>query len=48
VEFAENICRKTGIWVLRLEVEEKNKAAQSLYDSLGFKRDARYMYTKKM
>lgn len=48
VEFAEGICRKMGIKALRLEVEEKNKVAQSLYASLEFKRDVRYLYTKRL
>ncbi len=47
VEFAERACRQMGVKALRLEVEEKNRAAQSLYDALGFKRDTRYLYTKR-
>jgi len=46
MEFAEEICRKIGIKALRLEVGEVNKAAQSLYESAGLKRDARYLFTK--
>ena len=46
MEFAEEICRKTGIKAMRLEVGETNKAAQSLYKAVGFKRDARYLFTK--
>ena len=46
VAFAEEICRKTGIKALRLEVGEKNDAAQALYNSLGFKRDVRHLFTK--
>lgn len=48
VEFAESICRKMGVKALRLEVEQKNKTAQSLYDSLEFKREVRYLYTKRL
>jgi|SRR5215469_7467291 len=46
VEFAQGVCQKSGIKAIRLEVGMGNEAAQSLYDSLGFARDARYMYTK--
>ena len=46
VEFAETVCRKMGIKSLRLEVIRRNKAAQALYDSAGFIREARYLYTK--
>ena len=46
VEFAERVCKKMGIKALRLEVVEDNKIAQSLYASLGFKRDVRYLFTK--
>jgi GNAT superfamily N-acetyltransferase len=48
IEFAEGICRKMGIKALRLEVEEGNKVAQSLYNSLGFHRDLRYLFTKRL
>jgi ribosomal protein S18 acetylase RimI-like enzyme len=48
VEFAETVCRKMGIKSLRLEVIKKNKVAQSLYDSMGFEQEARYLYTKRM
>jgi ribosomal protein S18 acetylase RimI-like enzyme len=48
VEFAETVCRKMGIKSLRLEVIRKNKAAQALYDSMGFQREERYLYTKRM
>jgi ribosomal protein S18 acetylase RimI-like enzyme len=48
IEFAEGICRKTGIKALRLEVEESNQVAQSLYNSLGFHRDLRYLFTKRL
>jgi ribosomal protein S18 acetylase RimI-like enzyme len=48
VEFAETICRKMGIKSLRLEVTKKNKAAQALYDSMGFEREERYLYTKRI
>jgi len=46
MKFAEEICKKTGIKAMRLEVGETNKAAQSLYEAVGFKRDARYLFTK--
>lgn len=48
VEFAETVCRKMGIKNLRLEVIRKNKAAQALYDSSGFQREERYLYTKRI
>jgi ribosomal protein S18 acetylase RimI-like enzyme len=48
VEFAEALCRKMGVHALRLEVLTRNKAAQSLYDSLGFEHHERYLYTKRM
>jgi ribosomal protein S18 acetylase RimI-like enzyme len=48
VEFAETVSRKMGIKSLRLEVIRKNKAAQALYDSMGFQREERYLYTKRM
>ena len=48
VEFAEEICRKTGIKALRLETAHSNTAAQSLYESTGFTRDERYLFTKWM
>lgn len=48
VGFAESICRKTGIKDLRLEVAQRNRAAQALYDSTGFKREPRYLYTKQV
>lgn len=47
VEFAEGICRKMGIKALRLEVGEGNKVAQTLYSSLGFRRDVRALFTKR-
>src|SRR5215471_14846067 len=46
IEFVQEICKKTGIKALRLEVGEANEAAQALYNSLGFKRDIRYLFTK--
>src|SRR5215813_1614236 len=46
VEFAGEICRKTGIKALRLETAHSNKMAQSLYESTGFRRDERYLFTK--
>jgi ribosomal protein S18 acetylase RimI-like enzyme len=48
VQFAETVCRKMGIKSLRLEVIRKNKPAQALYDSMGFAREERYLYTKRM
>lgn len=48
VEFATDICRKMGIKALRLEVGEQNQAAQSLYQSLGFQRDIRALFTKRL
>ena len=48
MEFAETICRKMGIKALRLEVGTVNKVGQSLYDSVGFKREPRYLMTKWM
>lgn len=46
MEFAENVCRKMGIKAMRLEVGTVNKVGQSLYDSVGFKREPRYLMTK--
>jgi len=46
VEFAERICRERGIKTLRLEVGHENAAAQSLYESMGFKRETRHLLTK--
>jgi ribosomal protein S18 acetylase RimI-like enzyme len=37
-----------GIKALRLEVGEQNKVAQSLYQSLGFERDVRHLFTKRL
>lgn len=48
MEFAETICRKMGIKAIRLEVGTVNKVGQSLYDSVGFKREPRYLMTKWM
>jgi ribosomal protein S18 acetylase RimI-like enzyme len=44
--FAEAACRKSGIKALRLEVGEENQAAQALYFSSGFKKDARHLLTR--
>ena len=46
VEFVEGVCRKMGIKALRLEVGQENQAAQSLYRTMGFKQDLRYLFTK--
>ena len=46
IEFAEGICKKMGIKALRLEVEEENQAAQSLYQATGFQRNSRHLFTK--
>ena len=46
VEYAEGVCRKTGIKALRLEVGHENRAAQSLYNALGFHQDDRHLFTK--
>ena len=46
LEFAENICRKSGIQALRMEVAEENQAARTLYSSAGFRRDLRHLFTK--
>jgi ribosomal protein S18 acetylase RimI-like enzyme len=46
LEFAENICRKTGVGALRMEVAHENLAAQNLYRSIGFRRDLRHLFTK--
>jgi ribosomal protein S18 acetylase RimI-like enzyme len=46
LEFAENICRKSGIQALRMEVAEENRAARTLYRSAGFRQDLRHLFTK--
>jgi ribosomal protein S18 acetylase RimI-like enzyme len=46
VAFAEDLCRKAGIHALRLEVRRENQPAQSLYQSAGFKEDARNLMTR--
>jgi ribosomal protein S18 acetylase RimI-like enzyme len=46
VAFAEDLCRKAGIHALRLEVGRENQPAQSLYQSAGFKEDARNLMTR--
>ncbi len=46
VEFAERVCRERGVKTLRLEVGHENAAAQSLYESMGFKRETRHLLTK--
>ncbi len=46
LEFAENICRQTGIKVLRMEVAEENRAARTLYRSTGYRQDLRHLFTK--
>ena len=46
VEFVEGVCKKMGIKALRLEVGQENQAAQSLYRTMGFKQDLRYLFTK--
>ena len=46
VGFAEGICRREGIRVLRLEVGRDNTPAQSLYRQSGFAEEARNLMTK--
>ena len=46
VEFAEGVCQQMGIKALRLEVGQKNEAAQSLYRGAGFKQEERNLFTK--
>ena len=46
VAFAEDLCKKTGIKALRLEVGRENLPAQSLYRAAGFKEDERNLMTK--
>ncbi len=46
VAFAEDLCRKTGVKALRLEVGRENQGAQSLYRAVGFKEDERNLMTK--
>src|SRR5258708_38617557 len=46
VEFAERVCRERRVKTLRLEVGHGNAAAQSLYQSMGFKRETRHLLTK--
>jgi ribosomal protein S18 acetylase RimI-like enzyme len=46
IDFAESVCRRTGIKALRLEVGHENKAAQDLYNAMGFKQEPRRLFTK--
>jgi ribosomal protein S18 acetylase RimI-like enzyme len=46
VPFAEDLCQKSGIRALRLEVGRKNQPAQSLYRTTGFKEEERNLMTK--
>lgn len=46
IAFAKTVCKQKGIRALRLEVGEENHAAQGLYRSSGFAKDARYLYTQ--
>lgn len=46
VAFAEDLCRKTGVKALRLEVGRENQGAQSLYRAAGLKEDERNLMTK--
>lgn len=46
VAFAEELCKKTGIKAVRLEVGRENQPAQSLYNAAGFKQDERNLMTK--
>ncbi|MBZ5522773.1 MAG: GNAT family N-acetyltransferase [Acidobacteriia bacterium] len=48
LEFAEGICRKTGIQALRLEAAHGNNIAHALYNSMGFQQDMRHLFTKWM
>jgi ribosomal protein S18 acetylase RimI-like enzyme len=48
IEYAETVCRTRGYQYLRLEVNKQNKAARALYDFMGFKREQRYLYTKRI
>jgi ribosomal protein S18 acetylase RimI-like enzyme len=48
IEYADTVCRARGFQYLRLEVNKQNKAAQALYDFMGFKREQRYLYTKRI
>ena len=46
LEAVEEICRERGIKALRLEVEESNLHAQTLYRSSGFESHDRHLMTK--
>src|SRR5215475_1929874 len=46
VGFAEGICRREGIAVLRLEVGRENAPAKALYEKSGFAEDPRNLMTK--
>ena len=46
VAFSEDLCKKSGIRALRLEVGRENQPAQSLYLAAGFKVDERNLMTK--
>lgn len=46
LEAVETICREHGLKALRLEVEESNMHAHSLYRSSGFESHDRYLMTK--
>ena len=46
VAFAEDLCRKSGVKALRLEVGRENQGAQSLYRAAGLKEDERNLMTK--
>lgn len=46
VTFAEDLCRKSGIQALRLEVGRENQTAQSLYQGAGFREEERNLMTK--
>jgi ribosomal protein S18 acetylase RimI-like enzyme len=46
IAFAKTVCKQRGIRALRLEVGEENHAAQGLYRSSGFAKDARHLYTQ--
>lgn len=46
VAFAEELCKKSGIKAVRLEVGRENLPAQALYNAAGFKQDERNLMTK--
>lgn len=48
MEIIENLAVETGVIMLQLEVEIKNKNAQNLYNSYGYSANNRNLKTKKL